>query len=114
MTNTLAASQRVARRWAISSLAAGALWLILAVAPTFLTTLMGLPFAAYAFAAGWASGRRCRHLGDRAGARLADWGIGLGCAGFVWVALFSLVAGGLLIGALLAVFKTISTGSPTL
>ena len=105
---------RAARRWAISSLAAGAIWLVLAVAPTFLTTLAGLPFAAYAFGAGWASGRRCRRLGDLTGERLAGWGIGLGCAGFVWVALFSLITGGLLIAALLALFKTISTGNPTL
>jgi hypothetical protein len=113
MTNT-ATPQRAARRWALSSLVAGAVWLVLAVAPTFLTTLLGLPFAAYAFGMGWVSGRRCRRMGDANGARLAGWGIGLGCAGFVWVTLFSLVAGGLLIAALLAFFKTISTGSPTL
>jgi apolipoprotein N-acyltransferase len=111
MTDT---TVRAARRWAISSLAAGAIWLVLAVAPTFLTTLAGLPFAAYAFGAGWASSRRCRRLGDQTGARLAGWGIGLGCAGFVWVTAFSLVTGGLLIAALLALFKTISTGNPTL
>ena len=49
MTDTPATPPSAARRWAISSLVAGVVWLVLAVAPTFLTTLAGLPLAAYAF-----------------------------------------------------------------
>jgi apolipoprotein N-acyltransferase len=99
-------------RWAISSLAAGAIWLVLAIAPTFVTTLAGLPFAAYALVAGSLCLRRCRRAGDKPGARLAGWGVGLGCAGFIWQGIYSLLIGGALIASLIALYKTIPTGTP--
>lgn len=100
------------RRWAISSLAAGALWLVLAVAPTFVTTLLGLPFAAYALVVGWLSLRGCRQAGDKPGVRLARWSLGLGCAGFIWLVLYYLVIGSALIAAFIALFKAIPTATP--
>ena len=100
------------RGWAGSALAAGAVWLILAVAPTFATTLIGLPFAGYALVAGWLSLRGSQRAGDKHGARLAKWGLGLGCAGFVWQAAFYLAVGGALAATLITFLKTISTATP--
>ncbi len=99
-------------RWAISSLAAGVIWLVLAVAPTFVTTLAGLPFAAYAFVVGGLCLRRCRGAGDKPGARLAGWSLGLGCAGFIWQGIYYALIGGALIASLIALWKTIPTGTP--
>jgi hypothetical protein len=101
-----------ARGWAKSSLVAGGVWLILAVAPTMATTLIGLPFAAYALVVGWLSLRGSNQAGDKSGARLAKWSLGLGCAGFIWQMLVYLVLGGALIATLITLFKTIPTPTP--
>ncbi len=99
-------------RWALSSLVAGLLWLVLAIAPTFLTTLAGLPFAAYTFLVGGLSLARCRRAGDKAGTRLARWGLGLGCAGFIWVGLYYALIGGALIASFIALVRALPTGTP--
>ena len=100
------------RRWALSSLVAGGVWLALAVAPTLLTTLVGLPFGFYALAAGWLSLSRSKRAADRPGARLAAWGVGLGCAGFVWQVLYLVVVGGLLAASVAALVTSIIKGTP--
>lgn len=100
------------RGWAGSALVAGAAWLILAMAPTVVTTLIGLPFATYALAVGWLSLRGSQRAGDRPGARLAKWSLGLGCAGFVWQIVFYLTVGGALAATLIAFFKTMPTATP--
>ena len=82
---------------ATSALASGIIWLVLALAPVPGTTLLGLPFGAYAIVRGWLSARERRAAGDRGGARRARWGIGLGCAGFFYLTAFYIIAGGLLI-----------------
>lgn len=88
-------SSKPERFWANLSLAAGALWLALSLAPFFITTLLGLPFAAVALGAGWWSLRRPEPHGRR---RVA-WGVGLGCAGCLWqIIYYSLVGGALLVG----------------
>ncbi len=109
MSSVPTSAQSGARGWAVSSLVAGAAWLILAVAPTVLTTIAGLPFAAWALVVGWLSLRGSRQAGDRQGARLAKWGLGLGCAGFVWQAVFYVVVGGALVASLITLFKIIPT-----
>ena len=100
------------RRWALSSVAAGVVWLVLAVAPTLFTTLAGLPFGAYALVVGWLSLSRCKQAADRSGARLARWGVGLGCAGFVWQVLYVMVVGSLLAASIAAIVTTFFKGTP--
>jgi hypothetical protein len=107
-----ASAQTGCRRWALSSLVAGGVWLVLAVAPTFVTTLIGLPFGVYALAAGWLSLSRCRQAADRPGARLAGWGLGLGCAGFVWQVLYVTIVGSLLVASVAALVTTLLKGTP--
>ena len=111
MTTSASASAGL-RRWALSSLVAGGVWLVLALAPTVLTTLAGLPFGVYALAVGWLSLSRCRRAADRSGARLAGWGVGLGCAGFVWQALYVVVAGSLLAASVAALVTSLFKGTP--
>jgi len=90
------AAARPGRFWATLSLIAGGLWLFLSVTPFFITTLLGLPFAALAFLTGW----RDRRSPDRVAARRAGWGLGLGCAGCLWQVLYyTLVAGALVAAA---------------
>ena len=93
------------RAWATSSLVAGVVWVILAVSPTFITTLLGLPFAGYALVVGWLSRRHSLRAGDGAGARRAGWGVGLGCAGFVYLLVVNLILGGLIVAGLFALVK---------
>ena len=93
------------RAWATSSLVAGVVWVILAVSPTFITTLLGLPFAGYALVVGWLSRRHSLQAGDGTGARRAEWGVGLGCAGFIYVIIANLIVGGLIVAALFALVK---------
>ena len=100
------------RAWATSSLVAGVVWVILAVAPTSVTTLLGLPFAGYALVVGWLSRRHSLQTGDRSGARRAGWGVGLGCAGFVYVVVANLIVGGLILAALFTVVKPLLQGTP--
>ena len=101
------------RGWALSSLVAGALWVVLAVAPTFITTLIGLPFGVYAFAAGLLCRRSQLRAGDRLGARWAAWGVGLACAGFGYLCLFYLVAGSLLAAGVAALLGSLLRGTPS-
>ena len=103
---TVEAEQSVPRRaWATSSLVAGVVWVILAVSPTFITTLLGLPFAGYALVVGWLSRRHSLQAGDGAGARRAGWGVGLGCAGFVYLLVVNLILSGLIVAGLFALVK---------
>jgi hypothetical protein len=100
------------RSWATSSLIAGMLWVLLAVSPTFVTTLLGLPLAAYAMVVGWLTRRSGLRAGDRAGARRASWGVGLGCAGLVYLTAWYALLGGVVIASLMAFLRTL--GSETL
>jgi hypothetical protein len=93
------------RAWATSSLVAGVVWVILAVSPTFITTLLGLPFAGYALAVGWLSRGPSLRAGDSTGARRAGWGVGLGCAGFVYLLVVNLILSGLIVAGLFALVK---------
>ena len=88
------------------------MWLALAVAPTMLTTLIGLPFGLYALAAGWLGLHRSKRAADRFGARLAGWGVGLGCAGFVWQVLYLAIVGGLLAASVAALVTSLVKGTP--
>ena len=100
------------RRWALSSLVAGGLWLVLAVAPTPVTTLIGLPFGAYALVAGWLSLVGCKRAAYRSGTRMAGWAVGLGCAGFVWQLLYVIIVGSLLAASVAALVNSFFTGTP--
>ncbi len=97
---------------ALSSLVAGGVWLALAVAPTVFTTLVGLPFGVYALAAGWLGLARSKQATDRFAARLAGWGVGLGCAGFVWQVLYLAIVGGLLAASVAALVTSLVKGTP--
>jgi hypothetical protein len=101
MTSRPAAPPRV-RGWATSALWAGVAWVVLALAPVPVTTLLGLPFAAAALLGGWVSAREGRAAGDPVAVRRARWSMGLGCAGFVYLLTFYLVAGTVLIAGLAA------------
>ena len=101
------------RAWATSSLVAGVVWVLLAVSPTIVTTLLGLPFAGYALVVGWLSRRHSLRAGDGPGARRAGWGVGLGCAGFVYAVVANLIVGGIVLAALFALAKTALQGTPT-
>jgi hypothetical protein len=107
-----ASAQVCIRRLALSSLVAGGVWLALAVAPTMLTTLIGLPFGVYALAAGWLSLVRSKQAADRIGARLAGWGVGLGCAGFLWQVLYLAIVGSLLAASVAALITSLLKGTP--
>ncbi len=111
MTASVSAQVRI-RRLALSSLVAGGVWLALAVAPTMLTTFVGLPFGVYALAAGWLGFARSKRAADRMGVRLAGWGVGLGCAGFVWQALYLAIVGGLLAASVAALLSSSVKGTP--
>lgn len=88
------------------------MWLALAVAPTVLTTLVGLPFGVYALAAGWLGLTRSKQAADRSAARMAGWGVGLGCAGFVWQVLYLAIVGGLLAVSVAALVTSLVKGTP--
>jgi len=109
---TASSSQVAVHRGALSSLVAGGVWLALAVAPTMVTTLIGLPFGVYALVAGGLLLSRCKRAADRPGARLAGWGLGLGCAGFVWQALYLIVVGSLLAASVAALITSFFKGTP--
>jgi hypothetical protein len=100
------------RRWALSSLVAGGVWLVLAAAPTVVTTFIGLPFGAYALVAGWLSLGRCKQAADGPGARLAGLGVGLGCAGFAWQVLYVVIVGSLLAASVGALVTSFFKGTP--
>ena len=105
------------RLWATLSLIAAVLWIIFsAILPTPITTLMGLPFACVALAAGWFSRRRSVHHGDQPSARRAAWGMGLTCAGCIWQVIYLSILGGvglsLLISSVGILLKSVQ-GTPT-
>jgi hypothetical protein len=112
MTKTVEAGLSGGRAWATSSLVAGVVWVALAISPTIFTTLLGLPFAGYALVVGWLSRRDSLRVGDRSGARRAGWGVGLGCAGFVYVIVANLIVGGLILAALFTVVRPLLQGTP--
>lgn len=90
------------RRWSILSLVMGFIWLICSLAPTFITTLIGLPFLAAAMWAGWRA-----HVGHRANPDspalwLANSGLGLGCLGCAWLSVFYLSMGVLVVSFILS------------
>lgn len=99
------ASSPPGRLWASLSLAAGVLWLVLAMLPIPFTTLMGLPFSAYALVGGWLARRNQLRVGDALGARRAGWGVGLGCLGFVWLSVMYIILGGALVAGVLALLR---------
>lgn len=103
------------RRWANLSLIAGGLWLVLSVTPFFLTTLLGLPFAALAFATGWWARRGSAQTGDPAGQARANWGLGLGCAGCAWQLIYYSLVAGVLAAAAPSLFDYLRQllGTPT-
>ncbi len=100
------------RRWANASLWAGAAWVVLAMLPVPMTTLLGLPFAGCALLAGWVAWRASRALGDRGAARRASVGMGLGCGGFVWLLGVYLVLGSALVLAAVAGLHTLIARTP--
>jgi hypothetical protein len=91
-----------ARGWAVSAVWAGAAWIVLAMMPVPLTTFLGLPFGLYALVTGWVAARQARARPDRRSARAARWGMGLGCAGFVYLTLFYMLAGAAILAGLAA------------
>jgi hypothetical protein len=72
------------RFWPISIIISGALWVFFSMAPTPVTTVLGVPFMLYTFIGGWLIRRRSVRLNDPAGAKQAVWGMGIGCFGCVW------------------------------
>src|SRR5438128_532537 len=100
------------RGWATSSLIAGLLWVLLAVLPIPGTTPLGLPFAGYAIVVGMVSLRHGLRVGDQPGTRRAGWGLGLGCAGFVYLLIIYLLLGVLFVGGLVAFLKSVLHGMP--
>ncbi len=101
-----------ARAWATSTVWAGLLWLVLALAPIPGTTFIGVPVSLYALLGGFMSAREGQVAGDRVAVRRARWGMGLGCAGYVYLSAFFLVAGTVLVAGLLAAIRAAGDGSP--
>lgn len=87
--------------------------MVLALVPVPFTTPLGLPFAGYAICVGWLSRRNQLKAGDSLGARRAGWAMGLGCFGFVWLAVVYVILGGALIAAFAALFGSGMQGTPT-
>ena len=100
------------RGWATSSLVAGLIWIVLAVAPTFLTSLLGLPVAIYAILVGWFSRRASRRNGDRTGVRRGGWGVAFGCAGLVYLGAVNLVIASAVNAGAVAILRAHTTGTP--
>lgn len=72
------------RAWATASLIGAVLWLFFSLAPTPITTVIGLPFLLFAVAAGGWSWRNGKRASDSSAVRRAAWGLGLSCAGCLW------------------------------
>jgi hypothetical protein len=100
------------RGWANSSLLAGVAWLVLAMLPVPMTSLLGLPFAGWALLVGLVSVRESRRLHDRTGAWRGLAGMGLGCGGFVWLATVYVLIGGALIFGVGAFLLGLINGTP--
>ena len=101
-----------ARAWATSTLWAGLIWLSLAMAPIPGTTFIGVPVSLYALLGGLISAREGQVAGDRVAVRRARWGLGLGCAGYVYLSAFFLIAGSVLAAGLVAAVRAAWSGSP--
>ena len=101
------------RTWAVSSLIAGLIWILLAVAPIPFTTALGLPFAGWAIVIGWWSQRASRRGSDRLGVRQAGWGIGLGCMGLIYVAVINTIIASLLVTSAWMALGMLFNGTPT-
>jgi len=101
------------RGWATSSLIAGLIWMVLALAPIPFTTALGLPFAGYAILVGWLSRRTSKRNGDTRGTRQAGWGVGLGCVGLVYVVIINTIIASLLFTGAWVAFNTWINGTPT-
>ncbi len=80
--------------------------------PVPATTLIGVPFAVYALIGGLAAARQGRAQTDPVAVRRARWGMRLGCAGFVYLTLFYLVAGGIILAGLIAALRAALQGTP--
>jgi hypothetical protein len=80
--------------------------------PIPVTTFLGLPLAIYALVGGTVAARSGRRQADVVVMRRATWGARLGCAGFVYLGIFYLVAGGLLLAGALAAFSAALRGTP--
>jgi apolipoprotein N-acyltransferase len=83
-----------AKAWATTSLVAAGLWLLLSLAPTPITTLIGAPFLLAALLTGTWSWRAGQQANDLAVKRRAGWGLGLSCAGCLWQVIALAVFGG--------------------
>jgi len=101
-----------ARAWASTTIWAGAIWIVLAMLPVPVTTLIGIPFAVYALLGGLAAASQGRAHADDLAVRRARWGMRLGCAGFVYLTLFYLIAGGVILAGLIAALNAALQGTP--
>jgi len=110
--STSVASASRARGWATSTVWAGLLWVLFAMLPIFGTTFLGIPFSLYALVGGFVSAREGQAAGDRVAVGRAWWGMGLGCAGYVYLAAFFIIAGGVLLAGLMAAVRAAGNGSP--
>ena len=88
------------------------LWLALAMLPIPGTTFLGVPVSLYALLGGYLSAREGRAAGDRVAVRRARWGMGLGCAGYIYLSAFFLIAGTVLVAGLIAAWRAAGDGSP--
>ena len=100
------------RGWATSTVWAGALWIVCAVLPIPGTTLLGLPLSLYAIVGGFITAWLGGNDGDRAAMRRGRWGLGLGCAGYVYLIAFFTLAGGLLLAGVIAAWRAAGNQTP--
>ena len=102
------------RLWATLTLAAAVIWLFFSVIPGgMLTTLPGLPFALFAFIAGWFSQSAAHKQTDASGVRRARIGLGISCLGCLWQVAYYLLWGGIAIAALATLGQNLRQGTPT-
>ena len=102
------------RLWATLTIAAAVIWLFFSVIPGgMLTTLPGLPFALFAFIAGWFSHRTANEQADSPGVRRARIGLGVSCFGCLWQMGYYIFWFGLAAAGLLALFQNSGQGTPT-
>ncbi len=102
------------RLWATLAIAAAMIWVFFSIIPGgIFTTLPGLPFALFAFIAGWFSHRTAQQQVDRPGVQRARFGLGLSCLGCVWQVAYYIFWGGLLLAGLATLFQNSGQGTPT-
>jgi hypothetical protein len=80
--------------------------------PLPFTTFLGVPVSLYALLGGLVSAREGRAAGDRVAVRRAWWGMGLGCAGYLYLSAFFVIAGAVIIAGLLAALRAAGTPTP--